>query len=475
MSSTATLDAYLGSMFVNSMLTFQGSGKKLWEIYNEVKNDSLTDTSSLKHDEIKKGSIALLNKKAIFEGTGTFADPDVTLSNSYTVTTVDNASTELHDYTLEDGSSLEIIEPYTPKTGELATYIADLCAALQEAAAALDKIKDAVDIRFTENIDTFYTALWSSGFITLLQNYSAPSFIHDSVDTAMTHAITTATDAVMSRLNKKGFGVPSGLVTAARTEIAVVGGFSHADNKRMLDVATQNFIQNCYSNGLSAEQLLAGFTKMVNNMEVEYDKMRFAGVMAEAKASLSLLKDGVSAIAQGLSVYLEAADIAMQYLSLENDKINATQELSNAYGYWTKAVVAKQDFVKTNNSIHFAETANNLELAEATDALNRMTAELAITKTVLQAEKDMLSKELEVTINETETAKAAALVQQAAGYMTRADAELRAYIAAFTAEYEKDKSKVDSLAAINDMGVYAGQIMGNIVGESRVSIKKGTS
>lgn len=426
-------------------------------------------------DDSRSAALDELPSSASFAGTGNNSgNTDVALTNNYTKRTVDLPGSDLTTYASGSESQLKQVGAYTPETGDLINYADDVDDLVDEAMKQLIALPDALMSNvFKENISTYHTALWQSGFLTAVRDIAADN-IQGGVETAVIGRVqevaSLVSGMIMTGLNRRGFDLPAQMIGASTTEAGLLGSYMTADIQRQINLAAAKITQRLLDAGINVEQLQARFTASANSMELELDKIRYAAAEAKVKGSIEILRGSIEGLSGFIRAYINAIELPAEWLSVEEKKLQATTQQARSWGQWTEAVTAAQQLTHATNEIHFSETDNNLQLASLTDDLDKKKAALTTEKVGAEIRKQITEKEGELIRNAGQQELYTAKIQKASVLMRRADAELRAYIGDFTAQYTKAMSEVEGGKQLGALATLSGKLLGQIVNEAEINV-----
>lgn len=476
---SATLDAYLQSITGTTQTIFESTAAALDRIDEDARlqSDPFGKAALRRNygfNTARSASLSELPARAVFAGTGNnSANIDITLTNTYTKRIVDPSSSDLSAYTAGTENRLKQVVAYTPETGKLSGYVDDVDDLVAAALKQLNTLPDALTNVFIENISTYHRALWQSGFLAAVQSISTDN-IQNSIETAAIDRVQDATALVsgmiLTGLNRRGFALPAQMTGTAITEANLLGSYMTTDIQRQINLAATKITQRLLDAGINVEQLQARFTSSANNMELELDKIRYAAAEAKVKGSIEILRGSVEGLSGFIQTYINAVELPTEWLNVEEKKLQATTQQARTWDQWTEAVTSAQKLTHATNEIHFSETDNNLQLAELTDNLDRKKAALTSEKVDAKIRKLVTKKDGELIRNAGQQELYAAKIQKASMLMRRADAELRAYIGDFTAQYTKAMSVVDGGKQLGELSKLSGLLLGQIVNESQINV-----
>lgn len=470
----SAIDSNMSSIVSNAMAAFDVSADKILSISRSLsgadEKDSLIQLSKGPYDytALRDSAITKIPTSAVFKDLGTFpSDTTVSIDKDYTSNTVTAAGTELQPYKTVAEIELQTIPSVEVTTDPLVEYSGAVVGLIKNAADTLQQLSVDINLQFANMAHPVYTPLWESGFMELLRDPAAPD-LTDRLYSTLDSARQTVHMLVLQSLNQRGFTLPADMLQTGLIDDTCQ--LSSAELLRKYRIAKVKFTAALKASGLSVERLHEEFTKSINELDVSIDKIRLAGAVAYAKGKANALTANIRGITETLQLYSKLASVPEQWLQVEEAKIRQTETSSRLWDAWTEARTSAEAIKAAINDCHFTEQAGNQQIAEESDRLDRMVSEIGGKVVTAEVGKLLAEKGTELALNDAQTAIYGAQIQVAAALMERQRTELQAYIADFTASFDKLQAEAALMTPLGDLSKNGARLLGNLLNETQITL-----
>jgi hypothetical protein len=485
------MSTYGYDIFDSALTTYDVAAEKVESIFTSLDNDPsdlLTKVVARKrkyqYDSLQEKYSDSLPKEAFNSDISVPEIKDVTLTNTYEITTVNEDGIESTLRPIELGQESLVQQVLIPDANVegLQEYTDSLFDIIGELESQLDSLSvDVKEFPFIVDRELFYKSIWESGFLTLLKEYD----LVDGLEQACAKYeipydfFTKNQDLILSYIQTKvgnlGFNVPEIMFNTTVTLVTQIKDFNTLEFNRVFDLVSTKLTNSLYENGVELETLEENFTKSVNDLSLVISKALLAAKEAELKVKLDFNSAAIANISKQLNAvknYIQAVNVV-----IETEELNlaSNQELVNTWSNWVKVVVDKEKNKAQLNDMYFAEFEGLLKEVKAKDEIKRIKSEGQIKTKELQVADIAADKLFEVITNASNLMVYKAKIAFAQSYLKRFRIELETYLRDIQSIYAEYEVKVGMLPAFGNISTEGGRLLGSLLNDSKIKLttKKG--